>query len=162
MRENQNQGSIRRVLMKLSVFHQIMSLVKSRLRVELVGLVFGFIHESLIIITDFVQMKNLDQSPISFSIDYEAMYKKIQYFEREKKPLVGFFHSHPDKTSPTPSMRDFHFMKNWPYPYLWLIGGGESPQLLIYSLIDGEISKLSYTITNTKESGYEKRPKIGD
>jgi len=131
-----------------SVFQQILSLIKSKSRVELVGLVFGIVHESQIIITDFVQMKNLDQSPISFSIDYEVMYKEIQNYERKRKTLVGFFHSHPDKTSPTPSNRDFYFMKNWPYPYLWLIGGGESPQkLLIFSLINEKIRNMSYMVT---------------
>jgi hypothetical protein len=52
-------------------------------------------------------------------------------------------------------------MKNWPYPYLWLIGGGESPQkLLIFSLINEKIRNMSYMVTNKKDSNYEKKPEI--
>lgn len=151
----------RKVIMNPLVFQQIMSLLKSKSRVELVGIVFGIINESKIEITDFIQMKNLDQSPISFSIDYEVMYQEIQYYERSRKSLVGFFHSHPHRTSPTPSNKDYYFMKNWPYPYLWLIGGGEFPQkLLIFSLINEEIHNFSYTVTDENDSNYEKRPGI--
>lgn len=90
-------------------------------------------------------MENLDQSPNSFSLDYEVMYKEIQAHEELGEILVGFFHSHPEGATPYPSIKDHYFMKNWPYPYIWLIGlSGSDPTLSLFSLLQGRIVELPY------------------
>jgi proteasome lid subunit RPN8/RPN11 len=127
-----------------------MGLFKRKTKIELVGLTFGNFEHDHIKITDFVSMKNLDDSPVSFSLDYEVFYREIQNHEKKGEVLVGIFHTHPEEAQGYPSEKDIHFMRNWPYPYLWLIGkGGTEPQISIYSLKDEKILNIPYIISNT-------------
>ncbi|MFX0183901.1 MAG: Mov34/MPN/PAD-1 family protein [Candidatus Hodarchaeota archaeon] len=136
------------VVLNRIVYREIIDLLLKKPRIELVGLGFGFSDESQIILTNFVPMQNLDNSPISFSLDYEVMYKEIQNYEREGKSLIAFFHSHPQNAELYPSNKDLHFMRNWPFPYLWIIGRNNSqPELIIYALIDEKIHKIPFSIT---------------
>ena len=130
------------------VYNQIMLLLVKKPRIEVVGLCFGHQDEERIEIRSFKQIENLDNSATSFSLDYEIMYKEIQYYEEMKESLVGIFHSHPQGVKLYPSQKDLYYMQYWPYPYLWLIGGCEGEkldsQLLIFSLLEGEIIEIPY------------------
>ncbi|MFW9906540.1 MAG: Mov34/MPN/PAD-1 family protein [Candidatus Thorarchaeota archaeon] len=132
-----------------TVYNQIMLLLAKKWKVEVVGLCFGHRDEDRIEIRSFKQMDNLDNSATSFSLDYEIMYKEIQNYEKKKELLVGIFHSHPEGAKLYPSQKDLHYMHYWPYPYIWLIGGYEGEkldsQLLIFSLLEGEIIEIPYS-----------------
>ncbi len=92
-------------------------------------------------------MENLDQSPVSFSLDYEVMFSLIREQEEIGNYLVGFFHSHPAGSTLYPSMKDRYFMRNWPYPYLWLIGGsGSELALFIFAFMKEKILSLPYSV----------------
>ena len=133
-----------------AVYHQIMLLVAEKPRIEVVGLCFGNQDKKRIELRSFKQTANLDDSATSFSLDYEFMYREIQYHEEKREILVGIFHSHPEGAKLYPSQKDLHYMRYWPYPYLWLIGGREginlNSQLMIFSFLEGEIVEIPYII----------------
>ncbi|UCG89956.1 MAG: Mov34/MPN/PAD-1 family protein [Candidatus Heimdallarchaeota archaeon] len=144
---------IQTVVIFTPAYNQIMQVLKENPTIESVGLSFGIHEEDKIIIENFVSVKNLDDSPFSFSLDYEVLYKEIQYHEEKGEVLVGIFHSHPDGARLYPSLKDLNFMRYWPYPYLWLIGniGNEEqdPKLAIFALLDEKIIEIPYLIVNT-------------
>ena len=142
---------ILKVLISNSIYGQIMRLLKEDLKIEVVGLCFGIHNESEIRVKNLVTMTNLDNSAVSFSLDYEVLFREIQLHEKKGERLVGIFHSHPGGARIYPSHRDLHFMRYWPHPYLWLIGGGEqsNPRLKLFSLLKEEITELPYSIVST-------------
>jgi proteasome lid subunit RPN8/RPN11 len=133
-----------------AVFHQIMLLLAKKPRIEVVGFCFGKLDEKGIELRSFKQTTNLDDSVTSFSVDYEVMFREIQYHEEKQEILVGIFHSHPEGVKLYPSQKDLRYMRYWPYPYLWLIGGREGEnfdsQLMVFSLLEGEIVEIPYII----------------
>ncbi|UCG03533.1 MAG: Mov34/MPN/PAD-1 family protein [Candidatus Heimdallarchaeota archaeon] len=134
------------------VYNQIMRLLAKNPKIEVVGLCFGIRCHEKIELKSFVSLVNLDNSSTSFSLDYEAMYQEIQCHEERDEILVGIFHSHPKGTKVYPSQKDLYYMRYWPHPYLWLIGGcgeEETDSLLsIFSLLNEKIVEIPYSILN--------------
>ncbi len=130
-----------------------MHLLKEDPKIEVVGLCFEIHYESEIRVKNLVTMTNLDNSAVSFSLDYEVLFREIQLHEKKGERLVGIFHSHPGGARIYPSHRDLHFMRYWPYPYLWLIGnsgiGESNPELAIYTLLNEKIIEIPYLIAAT-------------
>ncbi|MFW9778772.1 MAG: M67 family metallopeptidase [Candidatus Heimdallarchaeota archaeon] len=127
-----------------SCYQEIISLLKENQPIEVVGLVFGLWEpQNHVNVTDFQPMLNIDESPTRFSIDYEIFYQHIIKYEKEGRELVGIFHSHPENAQLAPSQQDIHYMKYWPYPYTWLIGGdGPDPELKAFALRMGKVIEL--------------------
>ncbi len=125
-----------------------MQIIEENSEIESVGVGFGTYEDSLIMIKNFIRMANLDNSAVSFSLDYEILYQEIQNHEKKGEILVGIFHSHPKSAKLYPSEKDQHFMRYWPYPYLWIIGGKEesNPKLVIFSLLDEKMVVLPFLI----------------
>lgn len=136
-----------------TVYRQMMDLLAKKLNIEVVGLCFGNHLEERTELRSFVTTPNLDNSATSFSLNYEVMYKEIQYHEEKEEILVGIFHSHPEGEKLYPSQKDIYFMHYWPDPFLWLIGGYEGErtdsQLEIFSLVDEKIIRIPYIITRS-------------
>lgn len=130
-----------------SVHHQIIDLINNASKIELIGIGFGNRDSPLITMNKFEHLENLDESEYSFSLDYEVLMKEITDNEKEGRIFLGFFHTHPHSSKIFPSEKDRFFMKYWPYPYLWMIGGRKkSPILRIFSLYDDEIIEISYRL----------------
>lgn len=144
---------IQTVVISNPVYRQVMHLLKGNPKIEIIGLCFGIAEKSKIKLRNFVPMVNLDNSAVSFSLDYEVLYREIQRHEKKDKILVGIFHSHPEGAKLYPSRKDQHFMRYWPYPYLWLIGnsgiGESNPELAIYALLNEKIIEITYLIAAT-------------
>lgn len=136
------------VVLSYPVYRRVMQIIEENPKNESVGVCFGAIEDSRIIINHFTRMANLDNSAVSFSLDYEILYHEIQNYEKKGELLVGIFHTHPEGSKLYPSEKDRYFMKYWPSPYLWLIGGIEesNPKLLIYTLLNEKIIQLSFLI----------------
>jgi proteasome lid subunit RPN8/RPN11 len=133
------------LLLRRSVHDQIFTLINKTSKIELIGIGFGDRTSSLITMNKFVQLENLDQSQISFSLDYEVLLKEILYQEKKGRMFLGFFHTHPYPSEIYPSAKDCFFMKYWPYPYLWMIGRrNKSSVLRIFFLYQDEIMEISY------------------
>ncbi|UCE14144.1 MAG: Mov34/MPN/PAD-1 family protein [Candidatus Heimdallarchaeota archaeon] len=141
------------VVIATPVYQQIMQLLGEKPKVEVVGLNFGT-HENLtILVRHFEPMKNLDNSAVSFSLDYEILFKEIQSYEKKGEILIGIFHSHPEGARLYPSQKDIHFMSYWPYPYLWLIGrGGTHPELAIFTLFNKKITRVPFKVPGISDS----------
>ena len=143
-----------------SVHHQIIDLINNASKIELIGIGFGNRDSPLITMNKFVQLENLDRSEYTFSLDYEVLLKEITNHEKEERILLGFFHTHPHSSRIYPSEKDRFFMKYWPYPYLWMIGGRKkSPILRIFSLYENKIIEISYRLMRDSQS--EKTPYSG-
>ena len=124
----------------------ISNLLDLNILIEQVGICFGVSSQKKIRIEFFIEMENLDSSSSSFSIDYGRLVEYINKFQEEDKTLIGFFHSHPQKTPPLPSKKDESFMHLWPFPYIWLIG--TYPKILVaFTLLEEKIKQLPFEIT---------------
>ena len=128
-----------------SVYSTIQNNINNKSLVEQVGLIFGVITLYKAFIEDFVEMKNLDSSPRSFSIDYELLIQYIEDYQTKKKVHLGFFHTHLRGHSSHPSKMDQYYMKLWPSPYIWLIGTSPN-SLLAFTWYQNEITQISYTV----------------
>lgn len=134
------------------VYQQIMQLLGKRPKVEIVGLGFGTNEKMAINVRHFELMQNLDNSEVSFSLDYEILFKEIQSYEKKGETLIGIFHSHPEGARLYPSQKDHHFMSYWPHPYLWLIGrGGKPPELAIFTLFKNKIKRVPFKVAGISE-----------
>ena len=79
------------VVLYSPVYRQVMQLIEENPKIETVGLSFGEYEESKIKIKHFIPMTNLDNSAVSFSLDYEILYQEIQNHEKKGEILVGLF-----------------------------------------------------------------------
>ncbi len=128
-----------------SIYFSIRELLKVDNQIEQVGILFGELTDFKIRIDNFEEMRNLDASPSSFSIDYGSLVNYITRYLRRSKNLIGFFHSHPQGNSTLPSRKDKKFMKLWPYPYIWLIGV-HPDKIESFTFLKGRIEHLFFTI----------------
>ncbi len=118
--------------------------------IEKIALLFGKIHNSSINIENLSILNNLDESPTSFSLDYEVMVREIQKNERMGYDFVGIFHSHPSNANTHPSEKDRQYMKNWPFPYIWVIGKNKYPSdMQIYYLYEETVCAVPFRITSS-------------
>jgi [CysO sulfur-carrier protein]-S-L-cysteine hydrolase len=68
-------------------------------------------------VIEIFAVRNADQSVISFSVDEMELIKLYERAEAKGLQIVGIFHSHPSR--PTPSSTDVEFMRI--NPIVWLI-----------------------------------------
>jgi proteasome lid subunit RPN8/RPN11 len=91
------------------------------------------------LIHEAIPVENEDHRSDRFSMNPEAVYHVLSLNDRWSK-LIGFFHTHPGVGAVEPSSRDREFMRLWPAPYLWVIGGrGKSgPVIRAYTFSEEE------------------------
>lgn len=82
---------------------------------ESCAFLFGSSNESTV--TEILPMKNVDSSPYSFSIEPSELLDAYDKAEKKGLDVIGIFHSHPGK--PSPSTTDLKFMEI--NPVIWLI-----------------------------------------
>lgn len=68
-------------------------------------------------VTDILPMRNADESPVSFSVEPQEVLRAYDLAENKKLQVIGIFHSHPAK--PSPSITDKKFMEI--NPVVWII-----------------------------------------
>ena len=82
-------------------------------------------------VTEIYFTKNIDESPINFTISNEELIKAYKIAEEKHLEIVGIFHSHPDSKA-APSSTDKKFMES--NPVIWVIYSGVSKQFKAYTL----------------------------
>ena len=82
-------------------------------------------------VTEIYFTKNIDESPINFTISNEELIKAYKIAEEKHLEIVGIFHSHPDSKA-VPSSTDKKFMES--NPVIWVIYSGISKQFKAYTL----------------------------
>ncbi|WP_255464148.1 M67 family metallopeptidase [Nitrosopumilus sp. b1] len=98
---------------------------------ESCAILYGKIKESNAIVTEIYFTKNIDESPVNFTISNEELIKAYKIAEDKQLDVVGIFHSHPDSMA-IPSNTDKKFMES--NPVVWVIYSGASKELKAYTL----------------------------
>ncbi len=75
--------------------------------------------------------KNIDESPVNFTISNEQLIKCYKTAEERKMEVVGIFHSHPNSEA-YPSDTDKKFMDS--NPVVWVIYSGITNDFKAYAL----------------------------
>ncbi len=115
--------------------------------IEEVALLFGVRDNNLIFIRNVKHVSNIDNSSTSFSISPFELIQEIKSFESMGEELIGFFHTHPLGSQLYPSKKDISFMYNWPYPYIWIIGGiWALEKMRIFTLKENNVVELEYSL----------------
>lgn len=86
--------------------------------------------------------KNIDQSPVNFTIAPEELIDIYKEAEKKGLEIVGIFHSHPS-SSAIPSGTDQRFMAL--NPTVWVISSGVEKNVFAYKL-DSKIEKVEINL----------------
>ncbi|MGQ0796214.1 MAG: Mov34/MPN/PAD-1 family protein [Nitrosopumilaceae archaeon] len=96
---------------------------------ESCALLFGKIENDTIKVKDIFLTKNMENSPVNFTISNDELIRGYQEAEKRELDVVGIFHSHPGSEA-YPSMTDKKFMEINPVP--WIIFSNKTGQLNAY------------------------------
>ncbi len=83
------------------------------------------------IVSEVFLTKNIEESPVNFTISNEQLIEGYKIAEERKLPVIGIFHSHPNSEA-YPSSTDKKFMKN--NQYVWVIYSGVNKNFKAYVL----------------------------
>ena len=100
----------------------------------LAGQVKDFEKGKEVRVFDIVTARNADHSIVSFSIDQMELIEIYEKTEARGLQIVGIFHSHPSK--PTPSSTDKEFMRI--NPVVWLIYSSITHEFRAF-ILEGEL-----------------------
>src|SRR5919107_5602605 len=88
-------------------------------------------------IVKILPMRNIDESPVTFSIEPAELLNAYNLAETKGMQVVAIFHSHPAK--PSPSLTDRKFMQI--NPVIWLIYSTTESQLKAFVYDDDDTVK---------------------
>ncbi len=92
-------------------------------------------------VTEILTMRNADESIISFSIEPKELLQAYDLAEKKKLQVIGIFHSHPAR--PSPSGTDIKFMEI--NPVVWLIYSTTNGQFKAY-IYDNDVREVAVKI----------------
>lgn len=93
-------------------------------------------------VVEILPMQNADESAVTFSIEPEELLRAYDLAESKKLQVIGIFHSHPAK--PTPSGTDRKFMEI--NPVVWLIYSTTEQRFKAY-VYDSDVREVAIKIT---------------
>ena len=85
---------------------------------ESCAILFGRIERNQVIIKDIFLTKNIENSPVIFTISNQELIQAYAEAEKRKLDVIGIFHSHPQSTA-YPSATDKKYMEI--NPVSWVI-----------------------------------------
>jgi [CysO sulfur-carrier protein]-S-L-cysteine hydrolase len=91
-------------------------------------------------------MRNIDESPVSFSIGPAELLDAYNLAESKGMEVAGIFHSHPAKASP--SSTDIKYMQI--NPVIWLIYSTTQNEIKAFEYENEAISEIAIKIIDTK------------
>ena len=98
---------------------------------ESCAILFGKVKGQKTTVSEIFLTKNIDESPINFTISNEQLIKCYKIAEEKKIEVVGIFHSHPNFAA-YPSETDRKFM--YSNPVVWVIYSGISDEFRAFVL----------------------------
>ena len=98
---------------------------------ESCAILFGIVDSQKTTVKEIFLTKNIDESPVNFTISNEQLIKCYKTAEEKKMEVVGIFHSHPNSEA-YPSSTDKKFMNI--NPVVWVIYSGISNDFKAYVL----------------------------
>ena len=90
------------------------------------------------IVSDIFLAKNIEESPVNFTISNEELIQAYSIAEEKKLDVIGIFHSHPQSKA-YPSNTDKKFMES--NPVIWVIYSGIDENFRAFYL-DSEIIEI--------------------
>jgi len=105
---------------------------------ESCAILFGTDNEEEIKVEKVFLTKNIDQSPVNFTISAEQRLEADKMERELQLKIIGIFHSHPDSKA-YPSDTDKKFMEL--NPEVWIIFSGISKDFKAY-VLEQEISEI--------------------
>jgi len=108
---------------------------------ESCALLLGHEEQEQSIVKQIYLAKNVEESPVNFTISNEELLKGYQLAEEEKLEVIGIFHSHP-KSETIPSTTDQKFMHS--NPVVWVIFSGMTNEFKAYFL-DSKVIEVKIT-----------------
>ena len=99
-------------------------------------------------VAKILPMRNIDESPVTFSIEPAELLHVYNLAERKGMQVIAIFHSHPAK--PWPSSTDLKFMEI--NPVVWVIYSTTERQLKAFVYDDDEelIKEIDIRITGVR------------
>ena len=91
------------------------------------------------IVSEIFLTKNIEESPINFTISNEQLIEGYRIAEEKKMEVIGIFHSHPNSDA-YPSNTDKKFMQS--NPVVWIIYSGINKNFRAY-LLETDIVEIS-------------------
>jgi proteasome lid subunit RPN8/RPN11 len=98
---------------------------------ESCAILFGAVDDQKTTVKEIFLTKNIDESPVNFTISNEQLIKCYKTAEEKKMEVVGIFHSHPNSEA-YPSSTDKKFMNI--NPVVWVIYSGITNEFKAYVL----------------------------
>ena len=98
---------------------------------ESCAILFGTTNGKKFFVKEVFITKNIDESPMNFTISNEQLILAYNMAEEKKMDIVGIFHSHPNSDA-YPSNTDRKFMNI--NPVVWLIYSGLKDNFKAYLL----------------------------
>jgi proteasome lid subunit RPN8/RPN11 len=98
---------------------------------ESCAILFGMTSGKKNTVKEVFLTKNIDESPVNFTISNEQLIQAYNMAEEKKMEVVGIFHSHPNSET-YPSITDKKFM--YSNPVVWLIYSGLTNDFKAYVL----------------------------
>lgn len=109
---------------------------------ESCAILFGKIEKDHFRVKDIFLTKNVENSPVNFTISNDELIKGYQEAEKRKLDIVGIFHSHPASEA-YPSVTDQKFMEINPVP--WVIFSNKNKQFKAY-VFDSKVIPFDLTV----------------
>lgn len=106
---------------------------------ESCAILFGKNENERFITKEVFLTKNIEQSPVSFTISNDELIKAYGQAEKKTLEIIGIFHSHPDSAA-YPSTMDQKYMEINPIP--WVIFSNLSDEFKGYILESAVVSVL--------------------
>ncbi|HEV3433188.1 MAG TPA: M67 family metallopeptidase [Nitrososphaera sp.] len=97
-------------------------------------------------VATILPMRNIDESPVSFSIDPADLLNAYNLAESKGLEVTAIFHSHPAKASP--SSTDIKYMQI--NPVIWLIYSTTQNEIKAFEYQNEAISEIAIKIIETK------------
>jgi proteasome lid subunit RPN8/RPN11 len=111
--------------------------------VEACAILFGRITRKETAVEKVVVAPNRLKSTVRFEIDPEIFAKAFTKADKEGLDFIGFFHSHPAPTKPSPL--DLKYMKLWG-DAIWLILSSTNGDLAAYQMIKDKIKEIAIKV----------------
>ena len=109
---------------------------------ESCAILFGIVDEQKTIVKEIFLTKNIDESPVRFTISNDELLKVYKTAEDKKMQVVAIFHSHPNSEA-YPSETDKKFMQS--NPVVWMIYSGVTRDFKAYFL-ESEIIQVAIEV----------------
>ena len=96
---------------------------------ESCAILFGGTTDGNVIVEEIFLTKNIEDSPVNFTIAPEELISAYDAAEKKKLEVIGIFHSHPDSVA-YPSLTDKKYMEINPVP--WVIFSNQNNEFKAY------------------------------